>query len=86
MKGDVSKISNIIDLSKEEKALVSNMHFMSARLAGSRQMRRYIGHVVKSGGIVYGCPVFVTATPSERQGMLHIHFVPPPAQGTSVVR
>ena len=53
---------------------MSNMHFMSARFAGSRQMRRYIGHVVKSGGIVYGCPVFLTFTPSERQGMLHIHL------------
>ena len=48
VKGDVSKISQIIGLTQEEKALVSNFHFMSARLAGTRQMRRHMGHIVRS--------------------------------------
>ena len=75
VKGDVSKISRIIGLTKEEKALVSNFHFMSARLAGTRQMRRHIGHIVKSSLIIYGCPVFMTVTPSERHSGLCIRLM-----------
>ena len=37
-------------------------------------VRPYHGHVVKSGGILYGCPLFLTFTPSERHGMLNIHL------------
>lgn len=75
VKGDVSKISQIIGLTTEEKALVSNFHFMSARLAGTRQMRRHMGHIVKSSLIIYGCPVFMTVIPSERHSGLSIRLM-----------
>ena len=75
VKGDVSKISQIIGLSAEEKALVSNFQFMSGRLSGTRQMRRHIGHIVKSALIIYGCPVFMTVTPSERHSGLCIRLM-----------
>ena len=47
VKGNVSKISRILGLTPEEKALISNFEFMSASLAGTRQMRRRIGHIIK---------------------------------------
>ena len=75
VKGDVSKISQIIGLTNEEKAMVSSFQFMSARLAGTRQMRRHIGHIVKSSMIIYGCPVFMTVTPSERHSGLCIRLM-----------
>ena len=72
VKGDVSKISQIIGLTNEEKAMVISFQFMSARLAGTRQTRRHIGHIVKSSMIIYGCPVLMTVTPSERHSGLSI--------------
>ena len=49
VKGDVTKMHKIIGLTKEQEALISNFNYMSSKLAGTRQMRRRIGHIVKSG-------------------------------------
>ena len=74
MHGDVSKIDRIIGLSKAEQGLLKNYHFMSGRLAGTRQIRRSINHVVFSSRVVYGVPVFMTVTPSERHSGLAIRL------------
>ena len=74
VKGDVSKISKIIGLTKTEKSLLQNYHFMSSRLAGTRQIRRSINHVVFSARVVYSVPVFITVTPSERHSGLACHL------------
>ena len=66
IKGDVSQLSSIIGLTTQEKALISNFQFMSGNLAGTRQIRRHIGHSIKTSMIVYGCPVFMTITPATR--------------------
>ncbi len=47
---------------------------MSAKIAGTRQVRRQINHYVFSARIVYGCPVFMTVTPSERHSGLAIRL------------
>lgn len=70
----VSHISQIIGLTEEEKALVSNFHYITSRLAGTRQIRRHIGHIVKSGMIIYGNPMSLTVTPSERHSGLCIRL------------
>ena len=72
--GDVTKMHKIIGLTKEQEALISNFNYMSSKLAGTRQMRRRIGHIVKCGMFFYGCPVFITVTPSERHSGLCIRF------------
>jgi hypothetical protein len=54
-RGDISKINRIVGLTDTEKALVQNYHFMSAKIAGTRQVRRQINHNVFSARIVYGC-------------------------------
>ena len=59
VKGDISKISQIIGLSAEEKALLQNYHFMSSRIPGTRQIRGSIRHVVFSSRVFYGIPVFL---------------------------
>ena len=74
MKGDVSKISQIIGLTATERALLTNYHFMSSRLAGTRQIRRSIGHLLFSSRVVYGLPVFMTVTPSERHSGLAVRL------------
>lgn len=73
--GDVSKLAYIENLTDLERALLANMHFISSRLAGTRQMRRHIGHIVFSSRIFYGCPVFMTVTPSERHSGLCIRLM-----------
>ena len=75
IRGDVSKISLIRGLGPTEQMLLRNYHFMSSRLAGTRQLRRRVNHVVFSGRVVYGCPVFLTVTPSERHSGLTIRLM-----------
>ena len=70
MKGQVSKLLEIIGLSSKEKAVIRNSQFMSAKIAGTRQIRRCINHIVFSSRIVYGNHVFMTVTPSERHSGL----------------
>ena len=43
---------------------------MSAKLPGTRQVRKSIGHLLTAGRIAYGVPLFVTITPSERHSGL----------------
>ena len=74
MRGDISKISQIIGLRDTERALLKNYHFMSSRLAGTRQVRNSIRHIVFSSRIFYGAPVFMTFTPSERHSGLAIRL------------
>ena len=74
VKGDISKIGQIIGLTSTEKAMLQNHHFMSSRLAGTRQVRNSIRHIVFSSRIFYGAPVFMTFTPSERHSGLAIRL------------
>ena len=74
MKGDISKLERIIGLTDTQRALVRNVHFMSARIAGTRQIRNSIRHVVFAFRVVYGVPIFMTVTPTERQSGLAIHL------------
>ena len=74
IKGDISKISQIIGLTSEEKALLQNYHFMSSRLAGTRQVRNSIRFLVFSSRIFYGIPVFISFTPTERHSGLALHL------------
>ena len=48
VKGDISKIHQIIGLSAAEKALLRNYNLMSSRIAGTRQIRNSIRHMVFS--------------------------------------
>ena len=38
IRGDISKLPQIVELSTADKALVRNYHFLSARIAGTRQI------------------------------------------------
>ena len=83
--GDVSQISRILGLSSQEKALLRNFQFMFANIAGTRQMRRCVGHIIKSFMIIYGCPVFMTITPGERHVWSMLSIPARPSQGPSSV-
>ena len=72
--GDISKLERIIGMTDTQRSLVRNMHLMSARIPGTRQIRNSIRHVVFASRVVYGVPVFVTITPSERHSGLAIHL------------
>ena len=75
VRGDVSKMSRIIGLTKLEQALLRNYQYMSSTMSGTRQIRRRIGWTVFSSRVVYGCPVFMTVTPSERHSGLCIRLM-----------
>ena len=47
---------------------------MSSRLAGTRQVRNSIRHIIFSSRVFYGIPVFMTFTPSERHNGLMIRL------------
>ena len=72
--GDVSKIPYAIGLSATQKAMARNYQFMSGRIAGTRQIRNSIRHIIFSSRIFYGNPVFLTFTPSERHSGLAIRL------------
>ena len=74
MKGDISKLERVIGATDTERALIRNAHFMSARLQGTRQIRGSIRHVVFATRVVYGVPIFMTLTPSERHSGLAIRL------------
>ena len=74
MRGDISKITQIIGLTQTEAALLKNYQFMSSKIPGTRQIRRSLNHIVFSSRVVYGCPVFMTVTPSERHSGLAIRL------------
>ena len=74
MQGNVSKLLDIIGLGDKERALIRNSQFMSGKIAGTRQIRRSIFHTVFSSRVVYGNPVFMTVTPSERHSGLMIRL------------
>ena len=71
---DILQFVSIIGLSAEERALLQNYHFMSSRLAGTRQIRSTIRHMVFSSRICYGIPVFLSFTPSERHSGLALRL------------
>ena len=75
VQGDTAKILDAIGLTATQRALVQNYRFMSARIPGTRQVRRSINHLVFSSRVVYGLPVFMTITPSERHSMLMIRLI-----------
>ena len=64
--GDLSKLSSCTEITPTQQALLRNYMFMSGKLAGTRQIRREINHLTFSAQVVYGLPVFLTFTPSER--------------------
>jgi hypothetical protein len=74
VRGDVSKLGQIIGLTDTQKAILQNYHFMSSRIAGTRQIRNSIRHIVFSSRIFYGTTVFATVTPSERHSGLAIRL------------
>ena len=61
-------------MKKVEKAMLANYQFMSGMLPGTRQVRRKIRHLLFSSLVVYGTPVFLTFTPSERHSGVAIHL------------
>ena len=70
----MSKLRQIWGLPPTEKAILQNYHFMSSRLAGTRQIRNSIRHIVFSSRVFYGAAVFLTLTPSERHSGLAIRL------------
>ena len=65
IQGDITTILDATGLTKTQRALLQNYEFMSARIPGTRQIRRSISHLVFSSRVVYGLPVFMTVAPSE---------------------
>ena len=72
--GDISKLSSCVDISQMQQALLRNYMFMSGKVAGTRQIRREINHLTFSAQVVYGLPVFLTFTPSERHSGLTLRL------------
>ena len=65
----------ILGLTTLEKAILQNYTYMTAALAGTRQIRRRIGWVHVSSRIVHGVPHFMTVTPSEKHSGLCVRLM-----------
>jgi hypothetical protein len=72
--GDLAKLPHAVGLTDIERALIQNYHFMSSMLAGTRQVRRKIRNLLFSSLVVYGTPVFLTFSPSERHSGVAIRL------------
>ena len=71
---DISKLHKVISLTALQQQILQNVCFMSSHLPGTRQVRKMIGHALTAARIAYGCPFFMTATPSERQSGWVVQF------------
>ena len=74
IKGDVTKLQKVIGLTPLHQHVLRSVFFMSSKLAGVRQTRTMIGHVLTGGRVVFGIPAFMTITPSERHSGLLIRL------------
>ena len=72
--GRVDKLALCDSLTPVERSFVKNFLFMSSKIPGTRQIRRQMRYLVFSAAVVYGLPVWITITPSERHSGLAIHL------------
>ena len=72
--GDLSKLLQATNITQQQKSLLQSYHFMSARLPGTRQLRRGINHRLFSAQVFYGLPIFMTVTPSDRHSGLMLRL------------
>ena len=73
-KGAISKLPFIIGLDATQKVFIKNYHFMSSHIAGTRQIRNEIWHVICSNRMFYGMSLFLSFTISESHSALAIHL------------
>ncbi|CAE7860116.1 esrp2 [Symbiodinium microadriaticum] len=72
--GDFSKLPFAENLRSEHKQLLADFRFRTQSLPGTQEIRARIGRVGFWGSVVYGCGVFMTVTPGERQNYLAVRF------------
>ena len=86
IKGDISKLHKVLGLSPLQTAVIRNMFFMSARLPGTRQIRKMIGHLLTAGRVVYGCPVFTDFNLRQDDLATNMHTYNKNGHGTTLGR
>ena len=74
IRGDTSKSLFADGTSSRQRAMLQNMHFISAALPGTQEARRQMGHVGTGFNFVYGSGIFMTVSPSERHNGLAIRL------------
>ena len=74
IRGDTSKLLFADGTSARQRAMLQNMHFISAALPGTQEARRQMGHVGTGFNFVYGSGIFMTISPSERHNGLAIRL------------
>ena len=74
LQGDVSKLGRAIGMTPMDRALLRNYEFLASRVAGTRQVRRRINHMIFSSRIVYGNPVYMTITPNPKHSVWSVRL------------
>ena len=72
--GDTRMLPHAVGLTDRQRQIIRQYTFITESLAGTRQVRQRIGHLINSACIVYGLPVFGTLTPSERHSGLALRL------------
>ena len=74
IRGDVSKLGRAIGMTSIDRALLRNYEFQASRMAGTRQLRKRINHMIFSSRVVYGNPVYLTITPNPEHSVWAIRL------------
>jgi hypothetical protein len=68
--GDFTKLHLAHGLSPTQKRLIKNVHFLSAGIPGTQQIRKKMGHGLFGARIGYGEGLFITISPNDRHSGL----------------
>ena len=53
-----------------QRQLLANLHFLSSSIPGTQDIRRQMGQHMRGATFIYGQPIFLTISPSERHSSL----------------
>ena len=74
VQGDVSKLPMVVGLPEAARTILSNVRRASSSMPGTMEVRRLMQHETHAYRVVYGEPIFVTVSPSERDSFLGVRL------------
>ena len=66
LNGDTFKLMYARGITPLQRQLLANLHFLSSSIPGTQDIRRQMGQHMRGATIIYGQPIFLTISPSER--------------------
>jgi len=73
--GDTTRLPFADGLTRFEKQLARQVHYMAGHMPGSQAVRKLMGYAAHGGRVVYGDSLFLTISPNEEQSALVLHLI-----------